>query len=83
MDSRFHEVDSSLCEWNLDSEFQSLVVFRIPLAVFPADSKPRILDYTAKMCQIPDSTSKHFPDSGIQTSLLWAKGNLTHLFMPA
>ena len=34
VDSRFQLLDSSLCQWNLDSGFQSLVGFRIPGAVF-------------------------------------------------
>ena len=55
VDSGFPVVDSSLCEWNLDSEFQSFVGFRIPRTVFRIP-KPRI----------PDSTSKIFPDSGIR-----------------
>ena len=59
VDSGFHVVDSSLCPWNLDSEFRSLVGYRIHLAVFRTP-KPRILDSKAKMCQILDSTSKHF-----------------------
>ena len=29
LNSRFQELDSSLCQWNLDSEFQSLVGFCI------------------------------------------------------
>ena len=33
-DSGFQIVDSSLCQWNLDSGLQSLVGFRIPWAVF-------------------------------------------------
>ena len=36
-------MDSSLCQWNLDSGFHSFVGFRIP--------KPRILDSTS----IPES----------------------------
>ena len=45
MDSRFQELDSSLCQWNLDSRFQSLVGFRIPLAVFRIPM-PRLFDFT-------------------------------------
>ena len=62
LDSEFHAVefgfqvlDSSLCQWNLDSGFRSLVGYRIPWAVFWIP-KPRI----------PDSISKLFPDSGFQ-----------------
>ena len=38
VDSGFQVLDSSLCQWNLDSGFQSLVGFRIPRAVFWARS---------------------------------------------
>ena len=54
--SRLQVLDSSLCQWNLDSWFHSVV--RIQRAVLPIP-KPRI----------PDSTSKNFPDSGIQICL--------------
>ena len=55
MDSWFQVLDSSLCQWNLDSGLvQSLKWFRIPWAIFRTP-KPRI----------PDSTSKNFPNSGI------------------
>ena len=54
--SRFQVLDSSLCQWNLDSRFHSVV--RIQRAILPIP-KPRI----------PDSTSKNFPDSGIQIPL--------------
>ena len=30
VNSGFQVLDSSLCQWNLDYEFQSLVGFRIP-----------------------------------------------------
>ena len=60
LDSGFHTVDSgfqvmdfSLCQWNLDCGFQSLVGFRIPCTVFRI-LKPRI----------PDSTCKILPDFG-------------------
>ena len=61
MDSGSQVLDSSLCQWNLDSEFQSLVEFRIPWAVFWIP-KPRI----------PDSTSKNFTDSGMGNLLYGA-----------
>ena len=32
VDSLFQVLDSSLCQWNLDSRFQSLIGFRIPQA---------------------------------------------------
>ena len=43
VDSTFQLLDSSLCQWNLDSGFQSLVGFRIPGAVFRI-AKPKIPD---------------------------------------
>ena len=43
VDCGFHVLDSSLCQWKLDSGFRSLVGFRIPWAVFWIP-KPRILD---------------------------------------
>ena len=42
--------------------FRILIVSGIP------DSLSCILDSTAKICWIPDSTSKSFPDSGIRTN---------------
>ena len=54
--------DSSLCQWNLDSQFQSLVKFQILWAVLWI-LKPRN----------PDCTSKIFPDFGIENPLHWAK----------
>ena len=57
-DSGFQVLDSPICQWNLDSGFQSLVGFRIPRAVFRIP-KPRI----------PDSISKIFRGSGIWISL--------------
>ena len=57
-----------LCQVNLDYGFQSLLGFRIFLAVFQIP-KPRIADSTAKIGWILDSTSKNFPDPGIWTHL--------------
>ena len=57
MNSGFRVLDSGLVQWNLDSEFHSLVGFSIPWAVFRIP-KPRILD----------STSKIFPDFGFYMS---------------
>ena len=64
VDSRFQVLDSSLCQWNLDSGFQSLVGFRIPWAVFRIP-KPGI----------PDSISKFswFQGSLAWGELVWAK----------
>ena len=50
LDSGFHTVDSSLCQWNLDSGFHLLVGFQIPGAVFWIPNS-----------RIPHSTSKIFP----------------------
>ena len=47
-----HSLDSSLCQWNSDSGFQSLVGFRIPRAVFRIP-KPRILDSISKFSNFP------------------------------
>ena len=41
LESGFQDLDSSLCQWNLDSGFQSLVGFRTPWPVFRIP-KPRI-----------------------------------------
>ena len=62
VDSGFQVLDSSICQWNLDSGFQSLVGFRNPWAVFRIP-KPRI----------PESISKIFPDSGIRSPLYGAE----------
>ena len=58
LDSGFHAVnsgfqvlDSSLCQWNLNSVFQSLLGFRTPWAVFRIP-KPRIPDSTDKNSRI-------------------------------
>ena len=64
MDSGFQVLDSSFCEWNLDSGFQSLVGLRIPCVIFRIP-KPKIPDSTSKTFPISDSTSIYFPDSGI------------------
>ena len=59
LDSGFHAVDfgfqlldSSLCRWNLDSGFQSLVGFRIPWPEFQIPKR-----------RIPDSPTQISPDS--------------------
>ena len=54
--SRLQVLDSSLCQWNLDSWFHSVVRFQRAVLPIP---EPRI----------PASTSKNFPDSGIQIPL--------------
>ena len=48
VDSRFLVLDFSLCRWDLDSGFQSLVWFPIPYGVFQIP-KPRIPDSTRKI----------------------------------
>ena len=58
LESGFQDMDSSLCQWNLDSGFQSLVGFRTPWAVFRIP-KPRI----------SDSTNKNLLDSRIRIPL--------------
>ena len=45
-----------LWQWNLDSELQSLVRFRIPCAVFLIP-KPKTLDSTRNISRIPESGS--------------------------
>ena len=60
-----------LCQWNLDSEFQALVVFRILWTVFWIP-KPGIPDAAAKIFWIPDPTSKNVSDSGIRCPLYGA-----------
>ena len=49
VDSGFHVLGSRLCQWNLDSEIQSLDRFRIPCTVFQIS-----------MHTIPESKSKIF-----------------------
>ena len=53
-----------------DSRSQWLVGFRIPCPVFWMP-QPRIPDFTAKHCWIPDSTSKRFPGFRTRDSLTW------------
>ena len=54
----FHD----LCWWNVDSEFQKSVGFRIPWAVFQIPK-----------ARISDSRSKNFLDFGIRNSFTWGK----------
>lgn len=54
-----------LCQWNMDSGFQTLVEFRIP--------KPKISDFISKSFQDTNSTRKNVPDSGIRIPLYGAK----------
>ena len=48
VDSGFHGLDSSICQWTLDFGFQSFVEFRIPLAVLWIP-KPGIPDSSGKI----------------------------------
>ena len=57
VDSGLQKLDSSICQKSLDSQFQSLVEFRISWAAFRIP-KPRI----------PDSIKKIFPNSWIPES---------------
>ena len=70
LESGFQVLDSSLCQWNLDSGFQSLEGFRTPRAAFRIP-KPRI-PYSASTI-FPDSsfrsTSKNFRESRIRIPL--------------
>ena len=68
-DSRY-SMDSSLCKRILDSEFQSLMRFRTPWAVFRIP-KPRIPDSTQTFSRSADSRNKDFLDSGIWIPLRW------------
>ena len=52
MYSRFQVMDTSLCQWNLDSGIQSLAGFRIPYVVFWIP-KTRILDSSSRI--LPES----------------------------
>ena len=61
MDSGCKLLDSSRCQCNLDSGFQSLVGFQIPLAIFRIQAK--FLDPMNRIFRIPLFTSKRFPDS--------------------
>ena len=83
LDSGFHAVDSSpgmgfwmFCQWNWDSGFQSLVGFPDSLSRFHIP-KPRIPNFTAKLCKIQDSKRENFADSGIRIPLHVAKPPFT------
>ena len=64
MDSGGQVLDSSLCQWNLDSGFQSLVDSGI-LELFSRFQSPGFRILRVKFSRIPDSKSKNFPDSGL------------------
>ena len=74
LDSGFHAVDSgltvldfSLCQWNMDFGFQSLVGFRIPWAVFwIPKSRTDFVFPNKKFSEFADLLSKNFQDSGIR-----------------
>ena len=59
LDSGFQVLSFSLCEWNLDSGFQSLVGIRMPWAVFRRfRNQQSWISQLAKFFWIPDSTSE-------------------------
>ena len=64
VDSGGQVLDSSLCQWNLDSGFQSLVDSGI-LELFSRFQSPGFRILRVKFSRIPDSKSKNFPDSGL------------------
>ena len=64
MDSGGQVLDSSLCQWNLDSGFQSLVDSGI-LELFSRFQSQGFRILRVKFSRIPDSKSKNFPDSGL------------------
>ena len=61
MNSGFQVLNLSLCEGTFYSGFQSLVRFQVSRAVFRIP-KPRIPNFTSKIFQSSDSTSKNLPD---------------------
>ena len=63
MDFGLRVVDSSLCQYNLDSGLQSSVGSRISRAVF------RIPQAMFSAFRIPDSRRNNFPDSRIRICL--------------
>ena len=64
VDSGGQVLDSSLCQWNLDSGFQSLVDSGF-LELFSRFQSPEFRILRVKFSRIPDSKSKNFPDSGL------------------
>ena len=68
LDSGFDTVDSSLCQWNLDSGFHSFVGFQIPWAVFWIP-KSRILHSTSKIFLNCGFQKQKFPGFLNQNSL--------------
>ena len=56
------QIFHGLCWWNVDSEFQTSVGFRIPWAVFQIPK-----------ARISHSRSKNFLDFGIRNSFTWGK----------
>ena len=65
-------MDSSIWQWKMNSEFQSLVGFRIARTIFRIP-KTRMLDSMSKFCRTPDSTSKKFLVSGILDYRTWGE----------
>ena len=62
VDSRFYALNSSLCQWNLESGLQSIMRFCIPRAVFRIPKS-----------RIPDSTGKNFPHSFLHGAKCYEK----------
>ena len=68
VDSRFQELDSSLCQWNLDSGFQSLMCPGL-LELYSGFQSPGFRIPIAKFPWIMDSTCQNFAHSGIRIPL--------------
>ena len=54
-----------LCQWNVDSGFQTVAQFRIPIT-YPGFQSPGLRIPQAKIIQIADFSSKFFRDFGIR-----------------
>ena len=68
VDSRFQELDSSPCQWNLDSGFQSLMCPGL-LELYSGFQSPGFRIAIAKFPWIMDSTCQNFAHSGIRIPL--------------
>ena len=73
MDSGGQVLDSSLCQWNLDSGFQSLVDSGF-LELFSRFQSPGFRIPRVKFSRIPDSKSKNFSDSGLDEARIFLRG---------
>ena len=72
MDSGGQVLDSSLCQWNLDSGFQSLVDSGI-LELFSRFQSQGFRILRVKSSRIPDSKSKNFPGSGLHEAKIFLR----------